>query len=352
MAGRRQHYIPRFLMKGFASTTKRQGRILFAHWRDKVEHVDVRAIGAENNFYGDGNQSPLDETITQAEHRFASIIRYCIEKSAIDTSVDEKELRRMLVHFELRSRAFLSHIQSLSNDLMKLILELCVDELTSMPELRKSLEADTELREKHGEQSRELIDEVCRRCGEELLGELKNEIKRDLPRTIHESYRSFLEGDLYPEKRLSCLDGMSFRVIETTGDALILGDSMVFYESVEANCFLPFSTGYDKVERIILPISPHQAIVGSRSSFACNSADLRKAAASCSRHMFLSRATINDNNELRCSIGTSVMDLEEKIMADAIAHLIMLLIKHEDRVFAQDALGRIVRHLRRTRREQ
>jgi len=70
MAGKRQHYLPKFLSKGFALKNDTQTVISWVFQKGKIYKFNVLNIGVEQYFYGNTN-CVLDEDITHLENSFS-----------------------------------------------------------------------------------------------------------------------------------------------------------------------------------------------------------------------------------------------------------------------------------------
>ncbi len=74
MAGKRQHYIPRFLQRGFLSEGEEQAERTWLHRRGvSARLVGIRDVGVAEYFYSklsrDGALT-LDDLLTMFEHKF------------------------------------------------------------------------------------------------------------------------------------------------------------------------------------------------------------------------------------------------------------------------------------------
>lgn len=76
MSGKRQHFIPRFLQKGFASHTE-DGEIYTWVFKKNREPFNTNLInvGVEKYFYTDQSNSIADDKITEAEDSYSKLIK-------------------------------------------------------------------------------------------------------------------------------------------------------------------------------------------------------------------------------------------------------------------------------------
>jgi hypothetical protein len=103
MAGKRQHYLPQFLQRGFASSP--DGARTWLYRKDTVpREARMRDVGVEQNFYSVESDASLDETITEIErNEFVEIIEQCRAGVTLAASGSER-LANLIAHLEVRSR--------------------------------------------------------------------------------------------------------------------------------------------------------------------------------------------------------------------------------------------------------
>jgi|LGVF01.1.fsa_nt_gb hypothetical protein len=75
MAGKRQHYIPRFLLKGFCSKTEgTKSFIWYFRKGSKPSEISIRDVAVSRKFYGDTGPESIDEKLTKMERQFGPTI--------------------------------------------------------------------------------------------------------------------------------------------------------------------------------------------------------------------------------------------------------------------------------------
>ena len=81
MAGKRQHYIPRFLLKKFSSRSHKQKYFAWYFYKgSKPEEVSIRDIGLSKHFYSKAEPGSLDDIITKREGEYDKVITLIKEK--------------------------------------------------------------------------------------------------------------------------------------------------------------------------------------------------------------------------------------------------------------------------------
>ncbi len=101
---RRSHFIPRFLLAGFASRTPR-GRPYAWVVRKGARpfETSIDNIGVEKDFYGEGVEDSLEHALNPMEDQFASVLRRIRGAESLD-GLDHDLLWEMVAHLAIRSR--------------------------------------------------------------------------------------------------------------------------------------------------------------------------------------------------------------------------------------------------------
>jgi hypothetical protein len=104
MAGKRQHYLPRFLLKGFASRVEGEKAFvwLFRKGASPVE-TSVRNVGLGKFFYGSAEESDLDDLITCKESLYGGLLSKIRHERRI-RPCDMHTLAEFVVHMIARTR--------------------------------------------------------------------------------------------------------------------------------------------------------------------------------------------------------------------------------------------------------
>ena len=104
MAGKRQHIIPRFLQKGFAS--KIAGAKVFS-WIYRIgikpREVSTRDIYLEKSFYGEDGPASTDEIITDLESEKFAPLCDSLRKKNGDVSEHAKEISEFVARLCIRT---------------------------------------------------------------------------------------------------------------------------------------------------------------------------------------------------------------------------------------------------------
>ncbi len=103
MSGKRQHYIPRFLQKGFISHESGKESYTWVFSKNKEPYnTNIKNFGLERNFYTSDDGISADEIITKKEIEFSAIIQKLRQE---DLSVlNNSKLPFLLAHLLIRTR--------------------------------------------------------------------------------------------------------------------------------------------------------------------------------------------------------------------------------------------------------
>jgi hypothetical protein len=104
MAGKRQHYLPRFLQKGFSS--RQSGKEVYT-WvfrkNTKPYETNVINVGSEQYFYGEPEQFKVDDDITKKELQFFPLLEELRSHSS-DTDLENRQIKEFIIHLIVRTR--------------------------------------------------------------------------------------------------------------------------------------------------------------------------------------------------------------------------------------------------------
>jgi len=132
MSGKRQHYLPQFLHRGFASASDR-ARTWYYRRRAIPKEVGIRDVGVEDYFYSDSSDTTLDTSITALENgEFGSAIQQI--RDGQPGPISALDVPKLFAHLEVRSR----HLRAGFTDSCEMLWDVTV-ELLKQPELLAGL---------------------------------------------------------------------------------------------------------------------------------------------------------------------------------------------------------------------
>jgi Protein of unknown function (DUF4238) len=104
MAGNRQHILPRFLLKGFASRLQDKKIFICVYRKGGPQfETTVENVGLEKHFYGKVGEISADERITQLESGYARLIDE-LRNEPDGSRVDSKQVSDFVAHLTIRTK--------------------------------------------------------------------------------------------------------------------------------------------------------------------------------------------------------------------------------------------------------
>lgn len=105
MAGKRQHIIPQFLQRGFASTVRDDEMFVFMHRKGyDGKEINIKHVAVEKHFYGLPGESSLDAKITKFEDQYAPFVHE-LRSTLPDGPLNDERTPRLINHLCLRTRS-------------------------------------------------------------------------------------------------------------------------------------------------------------------------------------------------------------------------------------------------------
>ncbi|GAB6059281.1 DUF4238 domain-containing protein [Desulfonatronum parangueonense] len=294
MAGIRQHYIPKFLLKGFSSKVKKK---LFFSWqflkhKEPIER-NISTIGFSKKFYGEPGIGTLDETITKLEGELSSSINKIKFNKKI-TSHDLPSILRFVEHMIIRTR----YTRLVSKDAITSLFQMGERVLSDHEKcssiindhinknrnlinikleykIRKELESicgksNQKMQNIIIKQSMEMFPFIANSCID-IFSNTTSQLMRDMIEHIdvnadllhNDNLSKFLKEDM--SLRIAKYNNMYWDLLLYNKNSLILGDICVLEMDVQYQTFLPSFFQRDKESLIIIPIAHNILLFGSHS---------------------------------------------------------------------------------------
>jgi hypothetical protein len=171
MAGRRHHTIPKFLLKGFASSTR--GKIVNVwYYRKGARGIELNIdnVGVERDFYGTKDESNLDDRITGLEPDYAALVDNLRAGSLEMGPTQDMRIAELVAHLSMRTRSLRQSAVAITSAL----LDGARDHMAKPNFLRNELRKNFGRREMIGVIRKHLVDE----------GRKAVEIERLLPKLV------------------------------------------------------------------------------------------------------------------------------------------------------------------------
>jgi hypothetical protein len=333
MAGKRQHYLPQFLQRGFASSV--DGRRTWLYRKDAApREVGMRDVGVEENFYSVESDASLDESITELERdEFVEVIEQCRTNPSLATSALER-IPTLIAHLEVRSRhlrttfgalaerAWNDQLRNFENPaigaaLVRRHIQRDPAELRAMAarELRSN-GLPVSLAPKMAKQTAKTIanmpDELLiATFWKPLLPHIRDALKARLAESIKKAHVDSLRRSVAPDVRAQQYRHLRFTIVEVGSNNLVLGDAAVVFHVRQGSGWKPFLNKDDDLLEVYLPVTPSKVIVGSVDAARIESEELRQHIAQTSQSFFISHESSPSTTRLSDQIGLEAMPLSE-----------------------------------------
>lgn len=305
MAGKRQHYIPQFLQRGF--TIDQDGKQAWVVRSGEQPYKSgIQNIGVEGYFYTDRNDSLIDERITNKEDEINSIVNDL--KSMQDGDIVPSDLVAPLIaHFEIRTRHLRMNFSQVLSNIIRQISYIFENEEVIIPFLQKQIIKDKSLiadlvnsDSLIPKNQKKLFIELFQRNPDLLIRQLttpilramaieirKNVSSKIMIDTVKAAHLKALKKTIAPDEKIAIFSKLQFKIVKTH-DILFLGDSIVVFVDADNKC-KPFYKIEDKLKSIIMPLDWNTYLFGfDIEARNYTGEQLREMTSSCSLEFFIS----------------------------------------------------------------
>ena len=342
MAGKRQHFIPRFLLEGFASHTSGDEVFTWVYRKgSRPFNTNTINVGVEGYFYTDGDDTRADQIITEAENTFAPLVRKLRMNPLM--AVCDPQIPKLIAHFEIRTRHVRENFLRKGDYLFSRLLDFMDDEKSFTEYLERTLRNDPSFLQRafsdelknYGlpktmlmpvlQYSYSILPNLIRQL-KPMLRHFVAYSRSALPKTLSRGAKSghlrFLKEDAAPEVRAQRYKNLTYEVREFPHGNLILGDSIILFQIEGLRPFTTFLEKRDKLNAVMLPLSSHQFLVGTHRNFGISERLLPKATARCSLECFVAEEDSDTNCFLQKQIGADAALLTKTELEDMISKVI------------------------------
>jgi gamma-glutamylcyclotransferase (GGCT)/AIG2-like uncharacterized protein YtfP len=336
LSGKRHHFLPKFLQKGFAIEENSKTQKIWVYKKNSPTYpANIIDSGVEGYFYGVDGDSTLDDEITTFEDKYGRII-HSARTSPLDTKLDKKSISKLIYNFEIRTR----NLRQNFRESMDFVVQEVLNKLSNPKEYEKILKRmiDDELNK--------LIDQECEQQGvpRSILplyrAAFKNESKDKLELytpLLHEKMKSscehfkelvtdvlassvknshikaMLESSKKTPLKLKWYEQLEYSICETGDEEIPLGDSIILFHVKEDRKFKNFLDDKKSLIAVILPISPKRIIYGTKNkNYVPDFSALKQAIISNSKEFFLFSSHDDCLDSLKENISTNSHILSEE----------------------------------------
>ncbi len=279
MAGERQHIIPRFLQRGFAS--KIEGKKVFTWFYRKdgsCLELSTRDVFLEKFFYKNDQGISVDEEITKIEKGFALMLEE-IRKQEHGVELNQHNIPEFIAHMCIRTKHLVDSTNEAINNLI-IETEKYLGDINNirnflMNDFNFKKEITVSLKSQFPQLSIIVIETLIPIFIKTFFDENKGRIlmasqaffsqfRRSLPKVLKSSFIDVLSNGLVvPEPRVS--DYHSFKwFVFVSQKPFILGDVGCLFEVLGKKEYTFLNMKGDVIRNIYLPISSNKLLIGTK----------------------------------------------------------------------------------------
>jgi hypothetical protein len=321
------HFIPRFLLNGFASRSDSKERYVWEFKKNgRIFESNTRNVAKQRYFHGNPTGSPMEYDIADDETSFAELVQRLLAGSA--SRNDLRAVPELVAHLWIRTKnirdGFAENLRDM-NDLVEEIFKQCERDDSARKALDVALGAaiENELRAPQTEAFRGLgpVQRLHMRMGMRRLiarGRLLPEVlaymqslRPIIDVVVIESGRksqlSSLSKELATSTRVEQLSTLHWAVVPARGSRLVLGDAVVIARTERRSEYVNLTAADDDfpLAAVVLPLTPESALVGSRGVItSLNASEINEASAALSRDFFIASQRTTAEERLLQVLGT------------------------------------------------
>ena len=279
MAGIRQHILPRFLLKGFASQVQGKKIFTWVYRKDrKAFEASLNRVSVERYFYGEAGEDTADDKITSLESRYSVIIDD-LRKRGDGTEIFDPRLGEIIAHLCIRTKHLRDSLRESSEYLIEKIQDYVSEPgnikklVLNRPDLMKETIEKNLDAYKIPPDSRNLVSSLVKQMlpsileSQEpefrgLLQTITAEMVKMVPNSVRDSHIKALEQSPVPEPRAEDYKKLRWFVCESD-EPLILGDCGCLFETEVIGKFKTLTELSKKLANVFLPIASNRVLLGS-----------------------------------------------------------------------------------------
>jgi hypothetical protein len=289
MPGKRQHYIPRFLLKGFCSKTEgTKSFIWYFRKGSKPSEISIRDVAVSKKFYGDSGPESIDKKLTKMEQQFGPTIERLRTDKKIGIS-DLPIIVEFLVNMVIRTHFIRKSFTDATGGLMKMAARNLSDPRKMAVMLNQAIKQNksrfhdhlrSSMRSKLGTKM-PVAEEHIIRWVEENAEQLASFLAGPISKGLVEVLTAFIEkidehgnishrDALYrfldlqePSKRHHQYGNLHWIIKGYDPNQFILGDICILAMDTKSQFFSPPIFSKKDNEILLLPISHDTLLIGS-----------------------------------------------------------------------------------------
>jgi len=351
MSGRKQHFIPQFLLRQFAASEVRKTKSVrvWVHPKDRESYLSAtEGVAAQRDFYSDvraDGVATLDDIITKYESRFAWLVR-SVASSPANSTIEQGHAAEIVSHLVIRN----AHMRHGVNALMGGVAQIAVDTFGNneklarylgLEQLRPNDIFDKHLRERLKEVPSEfaaLPSGLVRMMAFAMLRENVSQLVNSQMDMFLQALSGFseqmgaqvrdLHNGMLRDTDLEIPHGFiakspieEWTVIETFEPTILPDCGAVGIKAAGQSGTLLFTGGSD-LRHVILPIAPSLVLMGRQKNDEWPETEsLNGYLAEASEQFFVSSICTEETEGLRGRIGASSSALFSTLLEQTVSAL-------------------------------
>lgn len=346
MAGKRQHYLPKFLLAGYSHRrTSKEAYCWVYRAGSKYYEANTKNIGVEGFFYGSADDTEVDDSITDAEAQYSNLLER-LKLINVSTALTEPLLLEFIVHMSIRTRHIRETFSSAGDSLIDKLKEIistpeklqnfALRGIQSDPQiLQEAIDNEFKKRGLDGlldEDAKSKFMDAVHKAAPLLIKNLSyndshkmmqviEQSKEIIPRAAKAGHLKALRRGLAPEKRMEQLSHLEWEISIFPSNTLVLGDVGAWAICEGDNQPVPLAWSGHGVTTVVLPISHTHAIVGKSSLSPTTFDALQMNATSVALSNEYYVASTAEQESLSTLIGSMAMNALDDKVAEAIENI-------------------------------
>ncbi|MFO6428940.1 DUF4238 domain-containing protein [Erythrobacter sp. W302b] len=347
MSGRKQHFIPQSLLRGFSRKGKGSKQQVVAYTYDRgIFTAATDGVGAERNFYSEldveGKTQTLDDKITDFETPLADVL-VGLRALPHRASAETLQAATFVTHLTVRNDHFRKSVSTGGAALFHRFQSSMSDEQTAKAlmglggnspsdffrnAMKKPIADYAAMFAAMGLSEDQIIEwafayakanfsEFHRALVVPMQASFDSFSEPKILEIAADAQRRALETGLSPQAWIDRLSEMDWHVLHSDV-SLILPDCVSIAVGNSGTPSPLMLAERDEVEAILLPIASDRLLVGSREDRAIPLFDLNAAFAACSWDFFVGFDRTNEFEALRDSIRTGVQKQMDDLVSEAL----------------------------------
>jgi hypothetical protein len=340
MAGNKQHILPRFLLKGFASRVEGEKIFTWLYTRNRTPiEANIRKVSVEKHFYGRQGELSVDDNITELEGKYAPLLDE-LRVNEGQVEISDPRIPEFITHLVIRTK----HIRDSYRKSFEYLSEKIEEYFSDFDNIKSAILNNPQLMRENIEKGFEdypnlkpyrtilepfapymalaylfdhekELENICRSFFENITQNI-------LPKAMKKGHITALSQGLIPDVRAEMYRQLRWFVFNCN-EAVILGDIGCLFEITGEKRFNSINFQNDIILNIFLPISDGKILVGTSFSGIPN-VDLNLInleIAKCSRDFFICSKKSSNIITLLPKLGKDVEIMTRNEIEEAVKEL-------------------------------